>query len=76
MRRYFFLGNDLSIHKQAIKDLLKTSQFGSLSEHNPRPSELAKLGIEKDSCPDIHQFTPNYIRLAEAEVNWLAKQKK
>lgn len=70
------LGNDLSIHKQVIKELAEKIQFGSLTDHNPRPSELAKLGIEKDPCSDIHQFTPNYIRLAEAEVNWLAKQKK
>lgn len=69
------LGNDLSIHKPVIKELAEKIQFGSLSDHNPRPSELAKLGIEKDPCADIHQFTPNYIRLAEAEVNWLAKQK-
>lgn len=71
-----FLGNDLSIHKQVIEENLGGKvQFGSLSDHNPRPSELAKLGIEKDPCLNIHQFTPNYIRLPEAEVNWLAKQK-
>ncbi|WNF36925.1 tRNA (adenosine(37)-N6)-threonylcarbamoyltransferase complex dimerization subunit type 1 TsaB [Bacillaceae bacterium IKA-2] len=71
-----FLGNDLSIHKQVIEENLREKkQFGSLSDHNPRPSELAKLGIEKEPCLNIHQFKPNYIRLAEAEVNWLAKQK-
>lgn len=71
-----FLGNDVSIHKNKIEEVLtEKGHFGLLSDNNPRPSELARIGIEKEPIQDIHSFTPNYIRLAEAEVNWLAQQK-
>ncbi|PJW19271.1 tRNA (adenosine(37)-N6)-threonylcarbamoyltransferase complex dimerization subunit type 1 TsaB [Geobacillus thermodenitrificans] len=40
----------------------------------PRPSELVMLGKEKER-ENAHAFVPNYIRLAEAEAKWLAKQK-
>lgn len=72
-----FLGNDLSIHKDVIKVKLgEKAQFGEFCDHNPRPSELARLGLKTEPVANIHTFTPNYIRLAEAEANWLANQKK
>ena len=45
-----------------------------MTEQNPRPSELAFLGHDKPG-EDVHTFVPNYIRLAEAEANWLEAQK-
>ncbi|OIJ16226.1 tRNA (adenosine(37)-N6)-threonylcarbamoyltransferase complex dimerization subunit type 1 TsaB [Anaerobacillus arseniciselenatis] len=72
-----FLGNDISIHKEIIIEKLGDKvQFGQISDHNPRPSELARVGIAKEPTKDVHSFTPNYIRLAEAEANWLANQEK
>ncbi|RBW67573.1 tRNA (adenosine(37)-N6)-threonylcarbamoyltransferase complex dimerization subunit type 1 TsaB [Bacillus taeanensis] len=72
-----FLGNDLPLHQEHFKGLLgEKAVFGKVSEHNPRPSELAALGIERKPADDVHTFIPNYIRLAEAEANWLASQKK
>lgn len=74
--KVLFLGNDLSIHKDVIKEQLgEKVQFGEFSDHNPRPSQLARLGMKREPINDIHTFTPNYIRLAEAETNWLAAQK-
>ncbi len=71
-----FLGNDVSIHKALILERLgDKAAFGLVSDHNPRPSELARLGINKEPNGEVHSFTPNYIRLAEAETNWLASQK-
>lgn len=71
-----FLGNDLPLHREAIQEALKEKAvFSSPSLYNPRPGELAFLGIEKEA-EDIHSFVPNYIRLAEAEANWLASQKE
>ena len=49
--------------------------FAEITEHNPRPSELALLGRDKPG-EEIHTFVPNYIRLAEAEAKWIKKQKE
>jgi tRNA threonylcarbamoyladenosine biosynthesis protein TsaB len=71
-----FVGNDVSIHKEMIREMLgEQAVFCTVSQYNPRPSELALLGLEKEAQP-VHAFVPNYIRLAEAEANWLANQKQ
>ena len=66
-----FVGNDLPLHKTVIEDTLSSQAvFAAITEHNPRPAELALLGKDKQG-EDIHSFVPNYIRLAEAEAKWL-----
>ncbi|MEH6992807.1 tRNA (adenosine(37)-N6)-threonylcarbamoyltransferase complex dimerization subunit type 1 TsaB [Neobacillus drentensis] len=66
-----FVGNDIPLHQAVIKDTLNSQAvFAAITEHNPRPSELALLGENKQG-EDIHSFVPNYIRLAEAEAKWL-----
>lgn len=70
-----FIGNDLPLHREVLeKELKDQAVFANDVLNNPRPSELAFLGINKES-DSIHSFVPNYVRLAEAEANWLAKQK-
>lgn len=74
-RPVLFLGHDTSIHKQMIKDVLRTKGFiGTATQHNPRPSELAFLGKEKEAA-DVHGLVPDYLRLAEAEAKWIESQK-
>ncbi|NRD77620.1 tRNA (adenosine(37)-N6)-threonylcarbamoyltransferase complex dimerization subunit type 1 TsaB [Bacillus sp. BRMEA1] len=71
-----FIGNDLAIHRAVLEEKLGPQGFfASLTEQNPRPSELALLGKDKPG-EDIHTFVPNYIRLAEAEAKWLENQEK
>lgn len=66
-----FVGNDLPLHQAVIEERLSTQAvFAEITEHNPRPAELALLGRDKPG-EDIHSFVPNYIRLAEAETKWL-----
>lgn len=66
-----FVGNDLPLHQAVLEDTLGTQAvFAEITEYNPRPSELALLGKDKQG-EDIHSFVPNYIRLAEAEAKWL-----
>ena len=75
-KQILFIGNDLQIHRAAIADILGSqAEFAALTEHNPRPSELALLGGDKQG-EDIHSFVPNYIRLAEAEAKWLESKGK
>ncbi|MGM7685019.1 tRNA (adenosine(37)-N6)-threonylcarbamoyltransferase complex dimerization subunit type 1 TsaB [Cytobacillus sp. Hm23] len=70
------LGNDVDLHKEVmISELKDKAVFAPESLNNPRPAELALLGMHREN-EDIHQFSPNYIRLAEAEAKWLEAQKK
>ncbi|RJS54741.1 tRNA (adenosine(37)-N6)-threonylcarbamoyltransferase complex dimerization subunit type 1 TsaB [Bacillus subtilis] len=74
-RPVLFLGHDTSIHKQMIEDVLGTKGIiGTAAQHNPRPSELAFLGAEKEA-EDVHGLVPDYLRLAEAEAKWIESQK-
>ncbi|MEH7226640.1 tRNA (adenosine(37)-N6)-threonylcarbamoyltransferase complex dimerization subunit type 1 TsaB [Bacillus sp. JJ1566] len=69
-----FIGNDLVIHKEQIEtDSNQFAYVAPYTDWNPRPSELAELGSKKEPV-DVHTFVPNYIRLAEAEANWLGKR--
>ncbi|WP_413304476.1 tRNA (adenosine(37)-N6)-threonylcarbamoyltransferase complex dimerization subunit type 1 TsaB [Bacillus sp. 1P10SD] len=71
-----FVGNDLPIHKAKIEEVLgHKAIFASMTEHNPRPAELALLGKDR-AGDDLHSFVPNYIRLAEAETKWLEAKGK
>lgn len=72
-----FVGGDVELHRDTIQAALGDQAiFAAITEHNPRPSELAFLGKDRPG-EDIHTFVPNYIRLAEAEAKWLeAKAQK
>lgn len=70
-----FLGNDLDLHKENIATKMgKRAQFADVTMNNPRPSELARLGVMKQPIENIHTFVPTYLQLAEAEAKWLAAQ--
>lgn len=71
-----FVGNDLSIHKEVLANIMDDqARFATYTESNPRPGELAQLGIHREPV-DVHTFVPNYIRLAEAEAKWLEGKKE
>jgi len=72
--RILFTSNDLHLHENVIRaELGDKAVFAAITELNPRPAELAVLGKDKESV-DLHSFVPNYIRMAEAEANWLKSQ--
>ncbi|NMD72861.1 tRNA (adenosine(37)-N6)-threonylcarbamoyltransferase complex dimerization subunit type 1 TsaB [Bacillus sp. DNRA2] len=74
--KILFVGNDLPLHQEAIQNILgEQVVFANVTEHNPRPAELALLGKDLPG-EDIHTFVPNYIRLAEAEAKWLEANKR
>ncbi|MDM5191769.1 tRNA (adenosine(37)-N6)-threonylcarbamoyltransferase complex dimerization subunit type 1 TsaB [Bacillus hominis] len=71
-----FIGNDVKLHKETIVEYLgDQAVFAPFTKNNPRPSELAFLGLQKEE-QDVHTFVPSYLRLAEAETKWLESQKK
>jgi tRNA threonylcarbamoyladenosine biosynthesis protein TsaB len=70
--RVIFIGNDLTIHQQTVQQILgEQGVFSPYVDWNPRPSLLAHIGSRKEA-ENIHSFVPSYLRLAEAEANWLA----
>jgi len=74
--KVLFTGNDLSIHKDLLEAELKDiAVFADYADFNPRPSMLARLGQMREE-EEVHPFIPNYIRLAEAEANWLKANNK
>lgn len=74
--KILFIGSDIDIHRAALKDILgDKAEFSPIQIFNPRPGELAFLGMDKPT-EDIHQFVPNYVRMAEAEAKWLEQQEK
>ncbi|AYV72459.1 glycoprotease family protein [Niallia circulans] len=74
-QRILFVGNDLPIHQDILTEGLgEFAQLTDAVDFNPRPSILAMLGEAREG-EAIHTFTPNYIRLAEAEANWLKANK-
>jgi tRNA threonylcarbamoyladenosine biosynthesis protein TsaB len=69
-----FVGNDVSIHKEVIKEKLgELAFFTSVSQQNARPAELAAIGMISEG-QSAHSLVPNYIKMAEAEEKWLASQ--
>ncbi|TGA96216.1 tRNA (adenosine(37)-N6)-threonylcarbamoyltransferase complex dimerization subunit type 1 TsaB [Sporolactobacillus shoreae] len=72
-RPVLFLSNDMGKWVERLKSL-PGAAFGSASQNIPKASELARLGAEKSPTEDIHHFLPTYLRLAEAEAKWKAKQ--
>ncbi|MBD8007155.1 tRNA (adenosine(37)-N6)-threonylcarbamoyltransferase complex dimerization subunit type 1 TsaB [Bacillus norwichensis] len=71
-----FVGNDIGIHSETFRSTLgEKAHFVTVGGFNPRPGELGLLGINRPE-ENIHAFTPNYIRLVEAEAKWLERQGK
>ncbi|MGE6631555.1 tRNA (adenosine(37)-N6)-threonylcarbamoyltransferase complex dimerization subunit type 1 TsaB [Bacillus sp. NPDC077027] len=74
-KQVLFLGHDVILHQETIRSILgDAAVFTQDPLLNPRPSELAFIGVDR-SPEEVHQLVPNYIRLAEAEVKWLEGQK-
>ncbi|WP_456272658.1 tRNA (adenosine(37)-N6)-threonylcarbamoyltransferase complex dimerization subunit type 1 TsaB [Bacillus sp. AK031] len=73
--RVLFTGHDILVHREVLSEKLgDQAEFADMASHNPRPSELIRLGMESDEVP-VHELVPNYIRLAEAEAKWRESQK-
>lgn len=75
-RPILFIGNDITLHQELLGSILHDqAHFAGMTEHNPRPGELGKLGLTSEAVA-LHSFTPNYARLVEAEAKWLEKQER
>ncbi|TQS75222.1 tRNA (adenosine(37)-N6)-threonylcarbamoyltransferase complex dimerization subunit type 1 TsaB [Ornithinibacillus gellani] len=71
-----FLSPDIDIHREQIQKIM--GNLAVIPEgpfHYANPSHLALAGSQMDTA-NVHQLTPNYLRMAEAEANWLKSQKE
>lgn len=70
-----FLSPNISLYKEMIiKQLGNLAIFPDQVIHIVKPSDLAFAGMNREP-DDTHTLTPSYLRLAEAEANWLKEQK-
>lgn len=74
-KQVLFIGNDMNIHRDTLQTILgEKAVFADTTQLNPRPGELAFLGSHAAN-ENVHDFVPEYLRLAEAEANWIQQQK-
>ncbi|WP_077324403.1 tRNA (adenosine(37)-N6)-threonylcarbamoyltransferase complex dimerization subunit type 1 TsaB [Virgibacillus siamensis] len=70
-----FLSQDIQLHEEKIiKHLGDRALIPDGASHLPNPVHLAFAGLDKQP-EETHALVPNYIRLAEAEANWLKARK-
>lgn len=57
-----FIGNDVKLHKETIIEHLgNQALFAPFTKNNPRPSELAFLGLQKKNRMYIHLFLVTFV---------------
>lgn len=66
-----WVGLDTQIYKEQIEAANLSSTFASFDDHLPRASALIRLAQGKPPAEDVHQLTPTYLRITEAEANWM-----
>lgn len=64
------IGEDQAIFKDTFERYLMNRVYEApLKDHLPKASVLGLLGLKEEPV-DAHTFTPDYLKLAEAEENW------
>lgn len=72
-----FIGKDTSIYGDLLVEKLGTKGIiAPLHLNLPRASSLIYVAGQSEEQLDIHNFVPEYRRIAEAEANWLKAQRK
>ncbi|UCZ53700.1 tRNA (adenosine(37)-N6)-threonylcarbamoyltransferase complex dimerization subunit type 1 TsaB [Bacillus shivajii] len=72
-----FISPEMEKQEEVVRSLLgDRAHIAEPAITYPRPSELAYIGSKKEVDQFTHLFSPNYLRLAEAEAKWLAENKQ
>lgn len=68
--QFILVGEDYSKHQETFeKQLAERVSIALPQQHVPKASVLGILSLSSD-VEEVHTFTPNYLKLAEAEENW------
>jgi tRNA threonylcarbamoyladenosine biosynthesis protein TsaB len=68
-----FLSPDIAAYQDIIIDKYPHAIIPEHSYHLIRPGNLLTLGTKRTPTP-VHELSPNYLRITEAEANWLQEQ--
>lgn len=74
-----FIGTDVDIYYDKIVEVLGEKALRAPATLDlPRASEMIALAMNAGlpSIEAVHNFVPQYRRIAEAEANWIKEQKK
>lgn len=75
-KQVLFLSQDIELHRSKIIEKMgDLAIIPDANFHIAKPSHLALAGKRK-TADKTHALTPNYLRLVEAEANWLKAQKE
>lgn len=77
-RPVLFVGSDVELYKKYIEERIGSlALYAPSSTWLPSASEVVRLaeGQPLLTGDEVHQFTPKYHRIAEAEANWIKEQK-
>ena len=78
-RPVLFVGSDVEMYKEHIEERIGAlAIYAPISQSLPRASEVIRIAAQAElpSPEDVHNFTPQYRRIAEAEANWIKEQKE
>jgi tRNA threonylcarbamoyladenosine biosynthesis protein TsaB len=74
--KVLFLSPDIETYRDIITETLgDQAVIPENSMHYARPSVLAQIGAARQA-DKLHQIVPDYVRLTEAESNWLKQQEQ
>jgi len=72
-----FIGTDVDRYQAALQPVLQANFVRALPQQDlPQASVLGLLGRTAAPVKQLHAFVPNYLRLTQAEREWLAKHPK
>lgn len=66
-----FIGEVAGFKAQIFEALGQQAEFTTAFNNLPHSGNLATMALTAPTVANIDQFTPNYLRKTEAEVNWL-----
>lgn len=78
-RPVLFVGADVDLYKENIEERIgHLAIYAPETQSLPRASEVIRLAAQMPlpNVEDVHNFTPQYRRIAEAEANWIKEQKE
>ncbi len=71
-----FVGRDVTMYWDIIEEIVGSHALRApFTMDLPRASEVIRLAMAQPTEAAVHDVTPIYKRIAEAEANWLKEQK-
>ncbi|MFD1672326.1 tRNA (adenosine(37)-N6)-threonylcarbamoyltransferase complex dimerization subunit type 1 TsaB [Agrilactobacillus yilanensis] len=66
-----FIGEVTPFKEEIFETLGQQAEFTTAFNNLPHSANLGQLALQTAPVADVAHFTPNYLRMTEAEANWL-----